>query len=183
MKRLIFCLQSQKTKIHDNLFPAKAKGVILLLFIVSVSYYSYGQTVFELGSKLAEMKGSSDTTLIREAARIESLVYHLQPTIYIEENVLKAYGETPAVRVRVDAQSVGKLLESNPLFSQVELITITINSPADLNFSLNLTSLPGFTKLKYIHFLCSFNCAPESFINLYIPNPQVTVFYVVSIPF
>ena len=157
------------------------KRAIFILLLV-VGSIAQGQTVFELRSKLVEMKGSTDSLITKEAVRIESLVYSLQSRLYILQGVEKTYGIVPPVCATVDAQSVNKLKDADSLFSQVELITIKIDKPDDLNLSLDLTALSGFTNLKYVHFLCSFSCAPEDLSKLLTPNPAVTVFYIVSLP-
>jgi len=138
--------------------------------------------VSELKSKLTELNASGDSVMIKEATTIESLIYTIQPTLYIQQGVQKTFDQTPPVRINMDAQSVNKLSDTNPLFGQVELITIKIDSPTDLNISLNLSALPGFINLKYVYFLCSFNCSPEDITKLFTPNPGVTVFYIVSLP-
>jgi hypothetical protein len=185
MKRPIFCpnyLSSLISSLIDTLVVTNVKRAIFILSLVIIGLSAYGQTAVELKSKLIEMKGSEDTLISKEATKIESLVYNVQPTLYIQQGVEKTYGETPPVRVTVDAQSVNNLKDANQLFSQVELITIKIDNPDDLNLSLDLTALPGFTNLKYIHFLCSINCAPGDIAKLYTLNPGVTVFYIFSLP-
>lgn len=185
MKRPIFCpnhLSSQISSLINTLILTNVKRAIFILSLVIIGLSTYGQTAVELKSKLIEMKGSGDTLISKEAARIESLIYNVQPTLYIQQGVERTYGETPPVRVTVDSQSVNNLKDANPLFSKVELITIKIDNTDDLNLSLDLTALSGFTNLKYIHFLCSINCAPEDITKLYTANPGVTVFYIVSLP-
>lgn len=172
-------LNTCKSKFPDNV---KVKVLILLLFIVSSNFQSFGQTVYELSSKLSEMNGSGDTTLIKEAAHIKTLVTDLQPTVYVADFV-KTSNELVPLRADVQAGAVAKLNIQNPLFEQVELITIRINSSADLATILDLSLIQGFTNLKYVRVLCSFECAAEQISPIVTGNTLgIKVFYSISIP-
>lgn len=182
MEKLKFYLSPLHSVNCRLLHAMKVKGLILLLFIVSANFHSFGQTVYELNSKLSEMLGSGDTTIINEAAHIRSLITDLQPTVYVDD-VVKANNESIPVRADVQAGAVDKLKIHNPLFEQVELITIRINSPADLATVLDLSLIQGFTNLKYVRVLCSFECAAEQISPIVTGNTLgIKVFFSISIP-
>jgi hypothetical protein len=137
----------------------------------------------EFKNAVNTMRASSDAIIQAKAVHIESLVYNLQPKIYIKGGIEKTFEETAPICAEVDAQSVSKLKEADPLFSQVEMITIKINSPEELNFVLDFQTLQSFGMLKYVNFLCSFNCDP-ALINKSFTNDSekgITVFYTISI--
>jgi len=158
----------------------KKKLVCLLILFVSLG--SQGQSLFELGSKLSEMKMSGDSTVKEEAKRIESLVYDLHPMVYIDKGTEKVFGESNPVRVCVDASSVNNLKENIPLFNSIELITIRLENESDLNFVLDLSDLKAFKNLKYVNFIYCFESKPEDISTLYIPKPGISVFYHNSVP-
>ena len=155
---------------------------ILFMILFFIGFNSFGQTVFELSSKLAEMKSSGDTAITNEASRIEKLIYDLCPTIYIENRTIKTFGETPPVCLKTDVGSIIKLKESNPVYTNIELLTIKFSAPADLIFPLDLSLLTGFTNLKYVQFVCPFNCTVSAIEQNFKPKQGVTAFYILSIP-
>jgi hypothetical protein len=179
MKRLIFSpkhLNSQKCLLIE------VKRAIFILFLLIIGLNTYGQTVFELKTKLDEMKGSGDTLIIEEADHINRLITDFQPTVYVGD-VVKTSNESLPVRANVQAGAVAKLNIQNPLFGLVELINVRIDSPADLITILDLSLIQGFTSLKYVRVLCSFECAPEQLGAIVTGNTSgIKVFYSISIP-
>lgn len=158
------------------------KGTILILFVVITCLPSFGQTPVELSSMLTQMTESGDTVLVEEATQIRSMVTDLHPTVYVGD-VIKASGESSPVRADVKAGAVSKLGVENSLFEQVELITIRINSHADLSAALDLSAIQGFTNLKYVRILCSFDCTAEQLGSIVTGNTSgIKVFYSISIP-
>jgi hypothetical protein len=118
-----------------------------------------------------------------EAVKIENLVSDLQPTVYISNEEIKNFGETPPVCADLNASSINRLNEENALFSSVELITIRIEQSTDLSASIDLSKLSGFTSLKYIQILCTINCTAAQIANMVTGNNTgIKVFYLVSIP-
>ncbi len=166
----------------NNTIMVRGKAVILLLFIVSVGLNSFGQSFFELNSKLAEMRESGDTIITREANYIKSLTTELHPTVYVGEDVT-AITESLPLRADIKAGSLGKLSIGNPLFEKVELITIRFSSPAELATTLDLSLIQGFMSLRYIRILCSFECDTEQLGAIVTGNTSgIKVFYSISIP-
>ncbi len=158
------------------------KAVILFFFVFVFGTQTYAQAPVEYRSMIAQMAGSGDTLLVEEAAHIGSLVTDLHPTVYIGDVVRTNNGSTP-VRADVKAGSISKLSIENPLFEQVELITIRINSQADLSAQLDLSTIQGFTGLKYVRLLCSFECTAEQLNTIVTGNTAgIKVFYSISIP-
>ena len=144
---------------------------------------SSAQEVKEFGKMLAAMKASTDVAVSSQASKLESLVYELHPSVNIQERIVSTFAEAPFICVDIDAQSVSKLKDVNPLFSHAELLTIRINNQNDLNMALDLASLKGFSNLKYINFICSFECSPEQVSKLIkTSDTKIIVSYLVSVP-
>ena len=185
MKRLVFCvnlLSHNKSSAIDNVVRLIVKSVIFTLLFVSIGLNTNAQIVFEFSSKLAAMKASGNLTAVNEAAHINSLVTDMQPTVYVSD-VVNASGVSLPVRADVKAGAVSNLSIANPLFAQVELITIRINSQADLSTTIDLSSIQGFTNLKYVRLLCSFNCTAVQLGAIVTGNNTgIVVFYSISIP-
>jgi hypothetical protein len=157
----------------------KLSMVIILTVLTSISLQA--QNIMEFNSYLEQAKSSTDPLVNANISHLEHLINDLQPTAYVGSDI-KSIGETQPVCVEVKSADIKKLSIANSLFTQVELITIVVNSPADLNFVLDLSKLDSFTNLKFVYFLCEFECKIEEMQKLYLPKAGITVFYKVSIP-
>ena len=139
------------------------KQLICLLVLTSVINEINAQKVQELGSKLINMKGSSDVMIKTEADQLNSLVYDSKPTLYGQNGQLIRTGEQVPVRLITDVSSMPLLNNSNPLYNGIEFICIKVENPGELNTVLKLSDLSGFVKLKYICFQSSFQlCSDQS---------------------
>lgn len=153
--------------------------LIILTILTSTSLQA--QSIMEFSSYLEQAKSSTDPLVVSNIAHLESLINDLQPTVFVG-NEIKSNGTSQPVCAEVKSTDVEKLSAENSLFNQVELITIVLNSPADLNFILDLSKLNSFINLKYVYFLCEFDCKIEETQKLYLPKTGITVLYKVSIP-
>jgi hypothetical protein len=172
-----FC-NSGKTSNKKSHFQKK---LAVLFFMLCAAISLQAQGIQELNKMMADMKSSGNETLIAEAGHIQSLITDLQPTVYVG-NTTKASGETLPVRADVKAGSVAKLYLEDPLFEQVEMITIRINTPSDLATTIDLSAIQGFKSLKYVRILCSFECSAEQVSEIVSGNTTgIKVCYFVSI--
>ncbi len=182
MEKLTLNFGHKQTILRDQLISLILKSWILVLLVGATNFRSFGQAPVEYNSMLTQMTESGDSALVQEAAYIKSLVTDKQPTVYIND-VVKASGSSAPLRADVKAGSVSKLSIENTLFQQVELITLRIDSPEDLSTVLDLSLIQGFTNLKYIRILCSFECSAEQLSTIVTGNSSgIKVFYSVSIP-
>ncbi|MEI6749688.1 MAG: hypothetical protein ACOYMF_15150 [Bacteroidales bacterium] len=186
MKNLTFNLEAESTNCQSLDFRTTRLRLIRLFAFLSIfltGLSSSAQELKEMGKTLAAMKSSPDSTVVREAMHLENLVYELNPYVIIREGIFSTYADAPFVCVDIDAQSVNKLKEPNILFDQAELLTVRINTQNDLNILLDLASLNGFSKLKYINFLCSIDCTREHVSKLIkMSKTGINVLYLISIP-
>lgn len=152
----------------------------LLLVLCTLSLSLPAQQIKELGSYLAELNATGKDVQMALAVQLDSLTSDIKPTVNIGSTISANSVETP-VRALVKARAVSKLSLNEPLYAGVELITLRIRSAADMNFLLNLNTLPGFPVLRFVLFQCEFECNPEDLESLYLPNPAITVLYRISI--
>lgn len=162
-------------------FCSVSKKLFILLIILVSSVSIQAQAIVELNSYFEQRRASGNSLMVNEAAHLESLVNDVLPTIYIGNTII-SNGETQPLCVNLKAGSVDRIRSVNPLFRKVELITIQLTSPADLNFILDLPNLSGFANLKYIYFLCELRIGAEDLEKLFLPKNGIAVFYKVSIP-
>jgi hypothetical protein len=130
---------------------------LLAIFLLFTST-SYAQTVERLGNKLLMMNKSSNSELKKEAARINTLIFDLQPALYLQSGKQIEYTSSKSpLLVVTDVISLPLLYNGNALYKSAELIYVKVESPEELESLLDVTKISGFKKLKYIHILFSFN--------------------------
>jgi hypothetical protein len=159
-------------------------ALLIIILCVITAQNSSAQNLKEYSSLINSMTGTNKQVGSSEAKHLKSLVFDLQSKIYVNNHVSKTFGAESPACIDIDAKSTAQLYENNPLFSQVELITIKLDNLSDLNFVLDLSKLTGFRNLKYIQFFCSFNCDPAKISGLYqeISKTGIIVFYRISLP-
>jgi hypothetical protein len=171
---------SRRGKSFDILLSTLRKLTLFLIIVIS-SISLYAQDVVELDVYLTRNNASHDPAINANMKHLESLLEEVQPTIYVSANKITSSGANPLC-VEVEASANNQLYLGNSLFSQVEVIIIKLKDPADLNFKLDLTKLSGFLSLKYVYFLCEFECRSEEIQKLITPKAGITTLYKVSIP-
>lgn len=139
--------------------------VIKLLIAFSVLFLtntvSYGQQVYELGSLLKETGNSSESVLRAGTTDVFGLVYEMKPTMYLVNGQFVERENGDPICIISDVSSLQLLNTSNPLFVNVKMICIKIQSQEDLRAVMDVSLLPGFENLKYIYFLCTFKICGE----------------------
>jgi hypothetical protein len=164
-----------------------SKKVTLLLMATLLSVLAgirvSAQNINEYNSMIAQMKTSGTASIKEEASHIESLAFSLQPKVYIENGIESYSGNTDPVCANIDVASISSLYVSNSAFNKVELISIRIKSQSELNFVLNYSSLKDFQSLKYVEFLCDFNCNPTFLKSVLsnFPESGILFFYQLSV--
>jgi len=187
MKNLIYNLKqkSGKTQLFSPALIKQALPVLLLIILFLISTQNLKAQNIKEYSDLANSITSADKQNgSSEAKHLKSLIFDLNPKIYIYNKEDKRYGNEPPVCLNTDVNSIERLYEANNLFEKVELISININNPSELNFILDFSKLNSFINLKYVQFLCSFECDPILIKQLYKENSKtgMIVFYRISLP-
>jgi hypothetical protein len=132
------------------------------------------QKIFDLDSKLAAMEASQDEQTKVEGIYLNSLISDLLPSIYFQQGKLVgAYKENPIV-LFTDISSLPSLSDHNRLYNKIEIISIKIKKPEDLQKVLKFSDLTGFDNLKYIYFLSDFNICPDQAQNTTCANEKIS---------
>jgi hypothetical protein len=171
---------SRRRKSFDIPLSSLIKLILVLMIIISRISLN-AQDVVELDVFLARNNASHDPAIDANTKHLESLLKEVQPTIFVSANEITSSGANPLC-VEVEASAINQLYLGNSLFSRVEVMIIRLKDPADLNFKLDLTKLSGFLSLKYVYFLCEFECRSEEIQKLITPKAGITTLYKVSIP-
>ncbi|MCX7547990.1 hypothetical protein OS188_08490 [Xanthomarina sp. F1114] len=133
--------------------------------------------IYDDGNETRNLRSSIDIP--------DNLLHGLNPSVYIENArvINNTGGDSPKVIKLLDGNSVSAIEGANPQYNQVELITIILRRPSDLNTRFDLSRLNGFSSLKYIYIKSLFECTEQQ-INNYLLNAEsvTTVFYKVVNP-
>ncbi|MCX7549418.1 hypothetical protein [Xanthomarina sp. F2636L] len=126
-------------------------------------------------------ESSNNNSNLRISGSIPNELLHgKNPTIYIENSsILNITGdESPKVLKLLDASSYSLLQDNNRLYNNVEVITITLNRLSDLNNRLDLSTINGFSSLRYVYVKCMFDCSDQQIRSFLLNADSVTtVFY------
>ncbi|CAH8286286.1 hypothetical protein EV196_106246 [Mariniflexile fucanivorans] len=158
----------------------------LYLFLFSFNELSAQENgVFELKESNTSSKQTSKTLKGTDRDGFYNLTYKLHPTFYVEnKNIME--NNTNNIKVTKltfnDLNSFDLLNQYNPKFDDVELITITLKTVGDFKNKLNLSSLSGFSNLKYIYVKCNFECTELQIKQFIEFDPNIRVFYKIEIP-
>lgn len=115
-------------------------------------------------SQTARAAAVSNVTLLN-MQNVKELVYNTQPSIYFYGGVAKVYGDKPR-NLFTDVSSIGSLNNSITLKNNIEIVTINLENPNQLNNPINLNLLSEFKNLKYIYFISTFDISSDNIANL-----------------
>lgn len=171
----------------NSKFNSKLLSMIVLIGLFSGTCFAQDNEIFKLTDrdKVANNVTSSKnnnialntSTLTTELPN--DLLYDLKPSVFIKNNgILNVEGYEPVVLIFLDAQSFNFVSNRNPLYNKVEMITINLKSENDLANAFDVSSIRGFSHLKYIHLKCEFSIT-ENQIRSFLKNadPEITFVY------
>jgi len=115
-------------------------------------------------SQTARAAAVSNVTLLN-MQNVKELVYNTQPSIYFYGGVVKVFGDRPR-NLFTDTNSISSLNNSITLKNNIEIVTVNLDNPNQLNTPINLSQLSEFKNLKYIYFITSFDVSNNAIANL-----------------
>ena len=115
-------------------------------------------------SQTARAAAVSNVTLLN-MQNVKELVYNTQPSIYFYGGVVKVFGDKPR-NLFTDTNSISSLNNSITLKNNIEIVTVNLDNPNQLNTPINLSQLSEFKNLKYIYFITSFDVSNNAIANL-----------------
>lgn len=130
------------------------KQTIALAFVVllpGVGPVTFGQQIMHVKDAISEMVSSDDSDIFMQGMRLQSLVTDIHPSLYIAKGEMTAYGTGDPLVLYCDAISIQELYATNPLFSEIELVEISINSSAEIPATISPEQMTGFPNLQYMY--------------------------------
>jgi hypothetical protein len=172
-----------------TVLPSHSKIIFSIIFsiIVNIQLSAQTLTAVELNDYLSStgVKKSRVTTTSKQAETnsLESLVYDLHPTAYIQNGEIKIYGDKPVVKAELSPSSFPLFNSGNPALSQIELLVVKLNADEEANIFLDFSQNRDFKRLKYVYVQCPFECSPSQVEKMIYNLPQgVTLLFSVSNP-
>ena len=166
------------------------KTTLMLMLLLSSFFASQAQNLkaYEINEYLA--LGSNKQAAVQvKSSKISSstplkvLAYDLVPTVFIENGEIKRFDEQSPVKAEIEFNSFKMLSNANPIFKNVALLVVKLNEENQLISSLDFSTINSFNSLKYVYFICPFNCSRSQIENLSKGLPSGTVLlYSSSIP-
>ena len=159
--------------------------LFLLLFIETITTYAQVSTHSALEEQVfistLRTKEMNQGATYSNAQNLEDLIYKIQPSVYYYSGTVNTYGEKPK-NLFVDVQGLTDLNNSAIQKNNIELITIKIETPSDLDAVIDLLAFDNYSKLKYIYVLATIETTSQH-INSMIRNNNgdYEVFYKIQI--
>ena len=152
-----------KSTFLKTLWRNRFIAIFAAFLLIGVGQIAQGQEIMHVEEAVSEMLASDDPDIFAEGMHLQHLITDVQPAVYLTNGQIAAYGHgTPKV-VFSDTSSLNMLYEGHALFSQAELIRITVNAAAELPANINPSQFQGFDELKYLYVVFSYDaCGGES---------------------
>lgn len=131
----------------------------ILLFTALFSFqYAAAQQVVEVDTYLAKLKGSD----MASAVQLESLIYDVQPTVYLNDGVFMPKGNGQMVVANIGAMEIGKLKEGHASLRSVNLLMVEFLDNQELGtFRLEPSTLAALPDLSYVFFSLGFDASAQ----------------------
>ncbi|WP_395064062.1 hypothetical protein [Flavobacterium sp.] len=130
---------------------------ILLMIFLSINSFSQSNqrpTVLMRENFLTSLRSNTNNSTSYDTAL--SLMDGVQSSIYLTNNQVKTFGTKPLCMYS-DIGSLGLANSSGLRVNFIEMVTIKIDSPSQLNSPINLSVVSSYKNVKYIYFRVSFN--------------------------
>lgn len=179
---LLYARNANFSKIYSTKINCMKSKIIMLIVLLISSLNAVAQRlstsdnidetvpVLELDaflstpSQTARAAAVSNVTLLN-MQNVKELVYNTQPSIYFYGGVVKVFGDRPR-NLFTDTNSISSLNNSITLKNNIEIVTVNLDNPNQLNTPINLSQLSEFKNLKYIYFITSFDVSNNAIANL-----------------
>ena len=183
--------ESQFNCHHFNMAGFKKTSVELIITLLLILFYSIpllaqsqneSYPIMEKRQFLSNLRTSEQTSRVTysNAKHIEDLLSKVQPSIYFNSGTVKTYGEKP-VSLFTNVQSLSRLNGASMLRNNIEMATVKIESPSDLNAVIDLNLFTEFKNLKYIQILSTIPTTEQAINNMVRNNEgKYSVFFIIK---
>jgi hypothetical protein len=155
--KLLIDLPEKVFQFRDLFFKPKHRILLLVVFLFcGFTVSAQSSSIKEVKSFLSDLKQKDQTARSRSSSssdqNLEHLLYKLQPSVYFYSGTAKTYGENPN-NLFTNISSLRGIANANFSKNNIEIVTIKIDKPSDLNTTIDLSQFQSFEKLKFIYIL------------------------------
>ncbi|MDT0678222.1 hypothetical protein [Autumnicola musiva] len=157
-------------------------GWLFLFFLIPFSSSAQNYKAYNL-DQILNTAGKAGTLFdVAQTEKVRSLIYDLNPTIFVKDQSIKSYQEENPLVLRVTPDSWNVLTGTNPIFNSVELLTLELPQVNNISGLLDLSELSSFNSLSYIFVECTGTCTASQVEQIFRSTKNITVFYLVTTP-
>jgi len=115
-----------------------------------------------------------------DIAQIRSLIYEVNPTIYIENGEIQFYGEGNPTVGDLNINEWETLKTDNSYYNSIQLLKIKYEGNIAKR-SFDLSQLKAFNNLEYIYIQCTSKCSTVALEELFENVDGISILYLTTI--
>ena len=158
-------------------FLLHALTVMMLVFL---SQPLEAQRIRPLNDYLAELRTRPGSAMEADADKLETLAFQPVNLIRLRNSVSEKFGKEAPATLDSDLRSLMQIKGSGSEFRTVELIKVRLSSQEEIPPVANRECFLQFPQLRYVLFLCEYECDPQS-LQLLIPEGDQALVFLFSI--
>lgn len=190
-QKLFFNLPNKASLFNAIHKPMIKKLLFLMLFVLNCGNISAQELnlsvdnsgILEVNTFLTNLRNSEQNSRLTfsNAKHLEELLFKVQPSIYVSSENVSTYGDNPN-SLHVNLSSLGELSNSSIITNTIEIVTIRINTVAELSQNIDLSLFASYPNLKYIYILSTVQTTEVAISELIqTVSPQYGVFYKIEV--
>ncbi len=189
--KLFFNLSNKASLFNTIHKPMIKKLFFLMLFVLNCGNISAQELslsvdnsgILEVNTYLTNLRNSEQNARLTfsNAKHLEDLLFKVQPSIYVSSENVATYGDNPN-SLHVNLSSLSELSNSGIITNTIEIVTIRINTAAELSQNIDLSLFASYPNLKYIYILSTVQSTEVAISELIqTVSPQYGVFYKIEV--
>lgn len=149
--------------LKDTIYSIRLIFILTITFFITVlisSPLAAQQKISEINSYISTIEDSNKTS------ELESLVYNVQPTVYLNNGTFDPKGEGAMRVASVNANEIEKLKQGHGSLQSVRLLLISFKDLQELQaFRLQPANIGSMPNLAYVILSLGFEGAPAEMIS------------------
>ncbi|WP_295180055.1 hypothetical protein [uncultured Christiangramia sp.] len=107
--------------------------------------------------------------------KIETLVFDVSPTIYIQDNNVHQFENTTPIMASIEDDSYRIIYTENDLFQNIEMVKLRYNKNSNIN--IDVSKMNSFSSLKYFFIQCESSCTEKELANIFTNAKGISILY------
>ncbi|WP_405198559.1 hypothetical protein [Christiangramia sp. LLG6405-1] len=169
----------------SNKFRLTALLVFLFAFALKGTAQEYEIINLEtlLNNKERVQKTSSQKSSINKnntgnsinIERIETLVFDVSPTLYIQNNNVEQFENATPTLASIEDDSYSLIYSDNQLFQNIEMVKLRFYK--NRNIVIDVSKMNSFSSLKYFFIQCESSCTEKELAKIFSNAKGISILY------